>query len=163
MKLNLILFAFAICIYGVQPNAVPGSAEISPESAQALLVALNKLLKESQNPEHVQKKVVEKTQTIKDVLSVQTSERSLITDLKHLVALFVDGLGSVINLLLPPGQDIFDVIAEALKKVVRWFVHDNEPLLGLLDKLILAGENIARVAIESALDVLLGEPVELAK
>uniref|UniRef100_A0A6P7FNW7 Uncharacterized protein LOC114331192 n=1 Tax=Diabrotica virgifera virgifera TaxID=50390 RepID=A0A6P7FNW7_DIAVI len=163
MKLNFFLFAVAICIYSVQSHAVPGSSEISPESAQALVDFVNKVLEESKNPEHVKKTVITETLTLSNKLELTHSERSVILDLKKLVALFVNGLGSVIKLLLPPGQDIFDVIAEGLQKVVRWFVHDNEPLLDLLDKLIVAGENIARVAIESALRILLGEPIELGK
>ncbi|XP_028136482.2 uncharacterized protein LOC114331187 isoform X2 [Diabrotica virgifera virgifera] len=159
MKLNLIVIAFAICIYGVQSHAVPGSSEISPESAQALLNIVKKLLEESKNPVHVQKKVIEKTQTLKNKLEITHSERSLIPDLQYLVALILNGLGDVVRLLLPPGQDLYHVIAKGLQKVVRWFVHDNEPLLELLDKLIVAGENIARVAINSAIRILLGQPL----
>ncbi|XP_050508434.1 uncharacterized protein LOC114331187 isoform X5 [Diabrotica virgifera virgifera] len=129
MKLNLIVIAFAICIYGVQSHAVPGSSEISP------------------------------TQTLKNKLEITHSERSLIPDLQYLVALILNGLGDVVRLLLPPGQDLYHVIAKGLQKVVRWFVHDNEPLLELLDKLIVAGENIARVAINSAIRILLGQPL----
>ncbi|XP_050508432.1 uncharacterized protein LOC114331187 isoform X1 [Diabrotica virgifera virgifera] len=160
MKLNLIVIAFAICIYGVQSHAVPGSSEISPESVKALLDIVQKVLQESKNPVHVQKKVIEQTQTLKNTLTIKTSERSLIPDLQRLVALFLNGLGSVVKLVLPPGQDLYHVIAKGLEKVVRWFVHDNEPLLDLLDKLIVAGENIARVAINSALRILLEKSLE---
>ncbi|XP_028136481.2 uncharacterized protein LOC114331187 isoform X4 [Diabrotica virgifera virgifera] len=160
MKLNLIFFAFAICFYGVQSHAVAGSSEISPESVKALLDIVQKVLQESKNPVHVQKKVIEQTQTLKNTLTIKTSERSLIPDLQRLVALFLNGLGSVVKLVLPPGQDLYHVIAKGLEKVVRWFVHDNEPLLDLLDKLIVAGENIARVAINSALRILLEKSLE---
>ncbi|XP_072384203.1 uncharacterized protein [Diabrotica undecimpunctata] len=155
MKLNLIFFV-AICIYGVQSHALGESEVINNESAQALLEAVRKLLEVSKNPEHVRKQVIEHVKTIKDTLTISTSERSLIPDLKHLVGIFYHGLGSVVKLLLPPNKDLFDVSAEAAQKFVRYFVHDNQPLLELLDKLILAGSNIARVSINSALEILLG-------
>uniref|UniRef100_A0A6P7FU31 Uncharacterized protein LOC114331188 n=1 Tax=Diabrotica virgifera virgifera TaxID=50390 RepID=A0A6P7FU31_DIAVI len=160
MKLNLIFFAFAICIIGVQPNALPGSSALSPQSAQALVNFAEKILEEAKNPERVQKTVIEQTEQLKKTFSIETSERSVIPDLQYLVALFLHGLGDVVRLVLPPGEDLYHVIAKGLQKVVRWFVHDNEPLLDLLDKLIVAGENIARVAINSAIAILLGHPVE---
>ncbi|XP_072384206.1 uncharacterized protein [Diabrotica undecimpunctata] len=156
MKLNLIIIFVVICICGVQSNHPAKPFELTDENAAALMKALRELLEAHKNPEHVRKTVVEKAHTIKSAIAVTTKTRSRIPDLQTLLKTFYYGLGSVVNLLLPPNKDVFDVVADVAEKLVSYFVHDNQPLLDLLNKIILAASSLARIAINSALDIIIG-------
>ncbi|CAG9835900.1 unnamed protein product [Diabrotica balteata] len=108
MKLNLIFIFVVICICGVQSNHPAQPFELTDENAAALVKALRDLLEANKNPEHLLKIVVEKAQTIKDVITVTTKTRSRLPDLQTLLKTFYYGLGSVVKLLLPPNKDVFD-------------------------------------------------------
>ncbi|XP_050508430.1 uncharacterized protein LOC114331182 [Diabrotica virgifera virgifera] len=154
MKLYLLIFA-VICISNVQSDHPVKPVEITEENFAALVDALKKLLELYKNPEHIHKQVVEKVHELKDALSITTNERSLIPDLQKLLATIYYGLGGVIKLLLPPNRDLFDIAADVAATIASHLVHDNKQLLDLLEKVIIAVSSIARVAVTSALDIII--------
>ncbi|XP_072384207.1 uncharacterized protein [Diabrotica undecimpunctata] len=153
MKLYLLIFV-TICICSVQSDDPVKPIDITEENFSALVDALKKLLELHKNPEHVRKNVVEKVRELNDTFSITSKERSLLPDLRKWLAMFLHGLRSVLKLVLPPNRDIFDVVADAAATLVSHLVGDNKPLLDLLEKVIIALTSIARVAINSALNII---------
>uniref|UniRef100_A0A6P7FK09 Uncharacterized protein LOC114331173 n=1 Tax=Diabrotica virgifera virgifera TaxID=50390 RepID=A0A6P7FK09_DIAVI len=98
--------------------------------------------------------------SVTDKFTVTTETRSLIGDFKKLFKTIYFGLKGVIDLVLPLYTDLFDVEVEVLKKVIRLFVHHNEPLVDLLDKIVIALASVQRVAVLSFIDIILSTPDE---
>ncbi|CAG9835899.1 unnamed protein product [Diabrotica balteata] len=157
MKLYLLIFV-TICICSVQSDDPVKPIDITEENFSALVDALKKLLELHKNPEHVRKNVVEKVRELKDTFKITSKERSLLPDFQEWLRTLYYGLGSVIKLMLPPNRDIYDVVADFAATLVSHLVRENKPLLDLLEKVIIALSNIARVAINSALDIIIPPP-----
>ncbi|XP_072384208.1 uncharacterized protein [Diabrotica undecimpunctata] len=162
MKLLIIFVAIFVC--GIQLSEAklccpkPKQELIITDANIAAFIGGLKTLVEAHNkPKHFYQQIVEQARTVADKITVtHTGTRSLFQDFKNLLKTLYNGIHPVIELVLPPNKDVFDVAAEAAQKVVRLFVHNNEPLLDLLDKIILALSSVGRVTIVSLLDILIG-------
>ncbi|XP_072384210.1 uncharacterized protein [Diabrotica undecimpunctata] len=160
--MKLLIIFVAICICGIQFSEAKCCPEpkqqivITDSNVAAFVQCLKDLVETHNKPEQFQKLIVERVQTVSDKFSVTTETRSLLTDLKTLLRKIYFGLKSVIDLILPPHKDLFDIAAEAVQKVIRLFVHNNQPLVDLLDKVVVALASVHRIAVLSALDILIG-------
>ncbi|XP_028136479.2 uncharacterized protein LOC114331183 [Diabrotica virgifera virgifera] len=164
--MKLLIIFVAICIGGIQLGEAklccpkPKTEIIITDANVAAFIGCLKNLVEAHNkPKKFHQQIVEQAHTVANKLTVTvkaTGTRSLINDLKKFLRTIYNSLAPLIALVLPRGKDLFDVAAEAAQKVVRWFVHNNAPLVDLLDKIVLAFSSVARVTIESILEIIIG-------
>ncbi|CAG9835897.1 unnamed protein product [Diabrotica balteata] len=160
--MKLLHIFVVICICGIQFSEAKCCPEpkkqiiITDANVAAFVKCLKDLVETHNKPEHFHKQIVERVQTVSDKFKVTTETRSLLTDFKTLLRKIYFGLKSVIDLLLPPHKDLFDIAAEGIMKVIRLFVHNNEPLVDLLEKIVVALASVHRIAVLSALDILIG-------
>ncbi|XP_050508428.1 uncharacterized protein LOC114331173 [Diabrotica virgifera virgifera] len=166
--MKLLVIFVAICVSGIQFSEAkrkccpPPKTQIviTDANVATFVKALKDLVETHNRPEHFQKVVVENIHSVTDKFTVTTETRSLIGDFKKLFKTIYFGLKGVIDLVLPLYTDLFDVEVEVLKKVIRLFVHHNEPLVDLLDKIVIALASVQRVAVLSFIDIILSTPDE---
>ncbi|XP_072384202.1 uncharacterized protein [Diabrotica undecimpunctata] len=128
---------------------------ITKENVGAAKGCLNNIANNYRHPEKVKEVVVEKVTTISEKLKVSVHTRSLFSNFQHLLKPLYYKLSSGVSLLLPTGKDLFDLFAEGIAKVIKYFIADNLPLLDLVNKIEVALSSIARNAFNAAIKIIL--------
>ncbi|CAG9835901.1 unnamed protein product [Diabrotica balteata] len=159
MKLNLVIF-IGIGIYCIQYSEAgccpkPKPVVITDENVAAVGDCLKDLVNTYRNQDRLKKIIIERVTTIKEKFTITVQTRGLFSGFQSVLRNFYKGASNVVNSLLPRNKDFFDVVANCTKRLLKFFIPNNPPLLDVCDKITLAGTSIARIACDTVINSFL--------